>query len=103
MEVKVTSEMAKAIEEANSITEISELCKRAQEQQGLLAANKNRDLVPTTIAAAPAPPAELPLIRQRVRCPDGSVQVIEAYSETGLDILRAAALRDRPAKSFFNR
>ena len=81
---------------AKSATEIAEICKAQYEMQGVLVRNRDgsvevRESI-TIPPPAPKPPEQSgdTLLRRAVTLPNGTIRVIEGFSNYGLDILENA-------------
>jgi hypothetical protein len=96
--IKSNPSLEKAISAASSPEQIRELCLQSGERQGVLTRRRDGSITlsdqfavqPAPVAAA-QPEEDGPyLLKRAVRLPDGSIQLLTAYSCSGLDQLQAA-------------
>lgn len=91
----VDAALAEKIRSATSTAEIRELCVASGEQVGILVRDRSgevsvrKEFVVPQSAPKPEPQAD-ELMKRAVRLPDNSIQLITAYSTSGLDTLQRA-------------
>lgn len=86
------------IEHATSVEQITEICRQRGIATGALVRSEEGFVTAREVPQSPTPQATRgddgdTLLKRAVRLPDNSIQLITAYSESGLDTLQRGLLK----------